>query len=213
MDKVQFKVNQRLDVMLEKKPFAERFPSRVEGVDGRHMVIAMPMSKGVPLVLLPGAPFYGRVLVDGTVWLFTSYFLDKRFEPIAVWLVAPPEGFERIQLRAYVRLETALTAAVRPVNSADAPTKAITKDIGGGGVQLVTKLAVTPGMQLKVSVDLQDGGIFKGQGEVVRAEYDGEREFYSAAVKFVDISERERDKIIKYVFRRQLERRHSGLEI
>jgi len=53
----------------------------------------------------------------------------------------------------------------------------------------------------------------KSQGEVVRAEYDSNREFYTAAIKFVEISERERDKIIKYIFRRQLERRQSGLEI
>lgn len=212
MKPVQFQVNQRLDVMFDKTPFVERFPSKVEEVGPNNLVLAMPMSKGVPLLAAPGAPVYGRVIDAGVVWLFTSYFLAKRFEPVAVWVVAPPDAFERIQLRAYVRLETALAATVRLAGAPATPAKAITKDIGGGGAQLVTKLAVEPGKPVELSVDLQEGGLLKAAGEVVRAEYDEKREFYTVAIKFVEIPERERDKIIKYIFKKQLKRRHSGLD-
>lgn len=199
--------------MLANSPFSEKHPSRVEEIGGRHMAIAMPMSKGTPILLAPGTTFYGRVIVDGHVWMFSSTFLDKRLDPIAVWLISRPQDFKRIQLRAYVRLETALPATVQPVMADDPPAKAVTKDISGGGVQLVTRLAVERDMPVNVSIDLQDAGIFTAKGEVIRVESDAERNNYTAGIKFVDISERERDKIIKYIFRRQLARRHSGLKI
>jgi c-di-GMP-binding flagellar brake protein YcgR len=112
----------------------------------------------------------------------------------------------RIQLRAYVRLETVQFALAD-----EPPTKAVTKDISGGGVLLETRMALERDMPVKMSIDLHDAGIFTAKGEVIRVESDAERNNYTAGIKFVDISERERGKIIKYIFKRQLERRHSGL--
>ncbi len=208
-----FKVNLRLDIMLTDDPGAERFPSKVEAISEGRLEFAMPISKGVPILLSPGDAFCGRVVLDGTVWLFTSTFLDKRFLPVAVWVVTPPADFARIQLRSFVRLETALTATVGVAGSSQPPLKAITKNISGGGAKLAVKEPLDPGARVELAVELPDTGSLQAFGEVVRVEHDEKRDFYIVAVKFVEVSERERDKIIKYIFRRQLARRQKGLEV
>ncbi len=207
-----FDVNQRFDILLAKDPGAERFPSRVEAIDEDRMEFAMPISKGVPILLSPGDAFCGRVVLDGTVWMFTSTFIDKRFLPVAVWIVTMPADFERIQLRSFVRLDTALVADLEVVGSSRPPIQAITRNIGGGGAKLVVKQPLDRGARVQFAVELPDNGILRTLGEVIRVEHDEKRNFYAVAVKFVEIPERERDKIIKYIFRRQLARRQSGLE-
>lgn len=208
-----FSVNQRFDIMLLRDPRSERFPSRVEAIGEDRMEFAMPISKGVPILLCPGDAFCGRVVVDGTVWMFTSTFLDKRFLPVAVWIATPPADFERVQLRSFVRLDTALAATLDVVGSSRPPLRAITKNIGGGGAKLVVKQPLDKGALVELAVELPDNGSLRSRGEVVRVEHDEKGNFYAVAVKFVEIPERERDKIIKYIFRRQLARRQSGFEI
>jgi hypothetical protein len=51
--------------MLTKHSFSEKYPSRVEELDERRMVLAMPMTKGMPILLSPGTTFYGRVIIGG----------------------------------------------------------------------------------------------------------------------------------------------------
>lgn len=208
-----FRVNQRIDVMLSKDPFSERLPSRIEEITPRYMLIAMPVAKGVPVLPPPGCIFYCRVVVDGAVWLCTSTFLDKRPQPLPVWVIAPPHDYRKIQLRSYVRMETALPVEVH-IDGADLPpVAATTKDIGGGGVQLITRLALEPGVRLQLAIELAGTGRLTVLGDVVRVEHDAARNLYTAGIKFVEISERERDKIIKYIFKKQLERRQKGLEL
>lgn len=199
--------------MLTDNPCADRLPSRVEEINPRHLLIAMPVAKGVPVLLPPGTAFHGRVVESGTVWLFASTFLDKRPSPVPVWVIAPPRDFRKIQLRAFVRLETALPVEVKIFGADLPPVTATTKDIGGGGLQIATKLALEPGVRLQIIIDLPGVGRMSTLGDVVRADFDERLNISTAGIKFVEISERERDKIIKYIFKKQLERRQKGLEI
>lgn len=213
MNQSIFRVNQRIDVMLTKDPRSARFPSRIEEIAPRHMLIAMPVAKGVPVLLPPGSTFYSRVVVDGTVWLCASTFLDKRPQPVPVWVVSSPHDYRKIQLRAYVRMETALPIEMKIADADLPPVAATTRDIGGGGLKIVSKLALEPGVRLKMAIDLAGTGGLAVSGDVVRVEHDAGRNLYTAGIKFVEISERERDKIIKYIFRKQLERRQKGFEL
>lgn len=206
-------VNQRLEIMLAKGPQAERYPSKVEEATESYLLLAMPMSKGVPVLPQSDTVFYGRMVMGGAVWLFASRFLDKRLRPVLMWVCSPAYDFRKIQQRAFVRLETALPVILRPaVDGGDAqPVSATTRDIGGGGLQLVTRELIPQGVVVKVEFDLGEFKIFTGSAVVVRAEYDNFRKICCLGLKFVDLSERERDKIIKYIFKRQLERRQKGV--
>ncbi len=206
-------VNQRVEVMFSNGPQAKRYSSRVEELTDKYLLLAMPMSKGLPVLPPPATVFYGRTLIAGTVWLFASKFLDKRLQPLPVWISSQPYDFKKIQQRAFVRLETALPVKLRlPDAAEDAPPVAATmRNISGGGLQLATKEPLPAGTVVKVEFAMGEFKDFTGSAQVVRAEYDSFRKICCLGLKFVDLSERERDKIIKYIFKKHLERRQKGL--
>ncbi len=202
-----------MDVIITTGRSVERHPSRVEEIGKDYCLIAMPMAKSVPIILLQGTRFNGRVVVDGMVWQFTSEFLDKRIHPIPVWVISRPFDIKKIQLRAFVRIDTVLPVELQVLSEDGSQPvfAASTSDISGGGLRAVSKQQLQVGTNLKVSLDLPGTGVVQGAGVIVREELLPDRVLYAAGIKFTELAEKDRDKIIKYIFRKQLERRQKGV--
>lgn len=202
-----------MDVIITTGRSVERHPSRVEEIGKDYCLIAMPMAKSVPIILLQGTRFNGRVVVDGMVWQFTSEFLDKRIHPIPVWVISRPFDIKKIQLRAFVRIDTVLPVELQVLSEdgSEPVFAASTSDISGGGLRAVSKQQLQVGTNLKVSLDLPGTGVVQGAGVIVREELLPDRVLYAAGIKFTELAEKDRDKIIKYIFRKQLERRQKGV--
>lgn len=174
----------------------------------------MPMSKSVPIILMSGTRFYGRTIVDGTVWQFNSTFLDKKLLPLPVWIIDYPSDLKKIQLRSFVRIDTALPVKIDVLPEAEGgetvSLTASTKDISGGGMQLALRKSLPLGTKIAVAFELPNMGEITTEGTVVRIEKSADC-IFTAGIRFIDIPERERDKIIKFIFRKQCERRQKGI--
>lgn len=212
---VIFKINQRLDIMLTKS-YAEQYSSRIEDIGTEHMVIAMPMSKGFPILLRPGNKFYGKILLAEAVYLFTSTFLDKRMQPLPIWIISKPEDVQKIQQRAFVRVDATLPVQVEilPENEQD-PAQQLevaTRDISGGGLKIICKQPMLANTKLLLTINVPEAGLIQTAAEVMRVERpQPDRELYWVGVKFVDMNEQIRSKIIRFVFKRQMEQRKKGI--
>lgn len=176
-------------------------------------MIAMPMAKSVPIILMQGTKFQGRAVVDGMVWEFTSEFLDKRIQPIPVWIISKPYDIQKIQLRAFVRIDTSLPLELQVISEDNSQpvVSATTSDISGGGLRAVSKHQMHVGTNLKLIFDLPGMGKVQGSGVIVREEPLQDKLFYASGIKFTEIAEKDRDKIIKFIFKKQLERRQKGV--
>lgn len=215
-----FKVNQRITIMLSKNPGSPQFQSRIEEVSSNHIVCAMPMIKGRPLTVQQGIRFYGKAIIDGVVYFFTSRLLNKKMFPLPVWIIDLPHDIERIQQRSFVRVDAMLPVEVKPIveevsdeEAGDSPPiKVITKDISGGGAQLVLNEPVKIGTRLSLVIEVPDNEAIETIGEVVRVEKPrNDRELFWIGIKFLDIHESFRNKLIKFIFKKQLEQRQKGM--
>jgi c-di-GMP-binding flagellar brake protein YcgR len=206
------KVNQRLEIMLTSAP-GEKFTSRIEEINPDNLIIAMPMAKGHPILLHNGSEFFVRLVVHSAAYQFSCIFLDKRIQPIPVWIASLPRNIKRIQQRAFVRIDTALPVHWQSLSSEEAPIiRSITKDISGGGVRLVSKKPIPLGEKLNISIQLADIGPLELICEVVRVEQPkSDVPIFWIGTKFLDLAENTRNKIIKFIFRKQLEERQKGL--
>lgn len=212
INSVQFAVNQRVEIALDTSPSAQRFSSRIEGLTEKHMHLAMPMSKAIPVILRPGSKFYGRVVAQGSVWLFTSTFIDKSMATVPLWICEPPYDLKKVQLRSFVRLLAALP--LNYTNIEEDPNQsyaATTRDISGGGLQITSKQSLSVGASLQLAVSLPDFGTVHAKATTVRVDQPPETNIYWIAVRFTEIAEKDREKIIKYIFRKQSELRKKGL--
>lgn len=210
-----FKINQRLQIEIVGDKQAELYHSRIEDISEERMVIAMPMSKGYPVNVSRGSQLFGKVITDGAVYRFKSFVIDKRIYPLPVWIVSPPSDIKKVQQRAFVRIEVMLPIRLEFIDAEEQENNVlnvITKDISGGGLRIVSKQPLKLGTRLKLRIELLDMGVVDAVGEIVRIEHpQAENPVYWVGIKFIHITEAHRSKIIKFIFKKQLEYRQKGL--
>lgn len=213
-----FKINQRLLIALSNKPDSIQYHSRIEDITDTHMIIAMPMSKGYPVLLWTDSCFYGRALADDAVYAFTSTFINKSITPFPIWVVSLPRDVRRIQQRDFVRFNVVLPVemTILPDEGSSEETEPMTelvstKDISGGGIQLIVKEPLPHGTRLQLSFELPEFGSIQVAGKVVRVDQSpADRQVYWLGVRFVDVHDSVSNKIIKFIFKKQLEQRQKG---
>ena len=173
----------------------------------------MPFDKGFPILASPGTSIYGKLILDSAPHLFVSHFVDKRMTPLPVWILSLPSEITKIQQREFVRIDAKMHATVLLVDQdeGDSPTRLLVNDISGGGVRIVSTRSFPIGTNIVITFELPDQEIIETIGQVVRVEQpQPERAVYWLGVKYVGLRERQRNKIIKYVFQKQLERHRRG---
>lgn len=202
--------------MLSKKNDAQQYTSRIEEFIHDHMIIAMPMEKGYPVFHGRGNVFYGKVFDGSGVHSFKSTFVDKKMSHLPIWIVTMPVDIKKVQQRSFVRFDIALPVVIEyPLD--DEPDevvslKLITKDLSGGGLQVICNQKMKLGQTMELMLDFPDYGNFRINGQVVRIHQpQAERKLFWIGIKFSGISESIRDKISRFIFRKQLEQRQKGL--
>ncbi len=182
-----------------------------------NMVIAMPMSKGHPVMLQRGDIFFGRTVNNQAAFEFTSSLLNKQIKPLPVWTIALPYNIKKIQQRAFVRIDLVIPVQIRAILEDgmldETVISASTKDISGGGVQIVTSHLWEIGTKLMVTIHYPQIGSLTFKCDVVRVyQPQSELTVFWVGIRFLEIAETDRGNIIKLIFKKQLEQRRKGLE-
>lgn len=213
-----FKINQRVAVIVSGKDgLAGQYHSRIEDITANNMSIAMPMSKGQPIMMQRGEVFFGRTVANGMAFEFTSSLLSRELHPLPIWVIATPYNIKKIQQRAFVRADVALPVQIMNMAGdqvVEAPViYAVTKDISGGGAQIATSHQWALGTNLMITIAYPEIGPLTFKSEVVRVQQpQSDRVLFWVGIKFLEINEKDRGNIIKFIFKKQLEQRRKGLE-
>lgn len=185
------------------------YPTYIADEEPNAIVIAVPIAKGRYVPLVPGSP----VRLDynepsgGIYRLFTT--VTGRKPGIVVLAAEGRCDYE--QRRQDVRLSVSCPlrfGVVKPMNvyaDTDLPIfNGRTRDISGGGLQLITTLRMAAGTLIDLEIDLPDGVCYIA-GEVVR---------YVATIEHVEQPEhilgvrftsqgRSRERIVAFIFEQQ----------
>ncbi|BDG59373.1 flagellar brake protein [Caldinitratiruptor microaerophilus] len=193
-----------------------RYRTRVEEVAEDRFRVSLPTAHGKPADMVPGDAVRGYLLKGHAMYVFDTRVLQRTGGLIPTLDLALPTHYERVQRRDWVRLDARLPARyarVEPVEldgpQPPPPRKTRTVDISGGGVALYLAEPLDPGTLVDVFIDLPDTQVV-ATAEVVRI-IRSEPEGYLAGLRFVDIRERDRTAIMRYIFQEQRERRRKGL--
>lgn len=83
--------------------------------------------------------FYVRYIKETAVYQFQSKAVDRASKVIPVLKITVPskDEFEKIQRRAYLRVETAVDISIHCPEDSFSPFTTITKDLSGGGTRFV----------------------------------------------------------------------------
>lgn len=210
------KINQLIHVEIEdREGHIDRLPSRIEGINGKHLCIAMPTRHGALVPLKLGQPATIIISDRSGMLSATTRVLGRQREPIPVVFVELPEEYDNMaQRREFVRLEISLPICFSLATGSSAEgayEHGTTIDLSAGGICFVSRIKLKVGTLIKLCLNLGDAE-FSCQAQVVRcnrAEVGGTN--YAVAVKFIEITDNLRDHIVGFVFSKQREWIKKGL--
>ncbi|BAS27520.1 flagellar brake protein [Limnochorda pilosa] len=203
-----------LEVVIRREQRPGVYRARVEAYDERTIWISFPEHRGRVVVPDPGERLrvvvYRKTPPKGKFEAETEVL--ERKDPVAGRLALErPASWERHQLREFVRIPLMMRVQVER-RTGDAWSKAVPVsaiDLSGGGLMLhvpaYETLRLGRGHWLRITLALPQGAI-QVQGDVVRVipAEDGSTRY---AVRFQQISERDRDRIIGFVLQEEIRQR------
>jgi len=213
------KINEVLYIQLDTGDQKEAdilYKSRISDMDDESIYMEVPLQEGTGRLkkLYIGDEISAYFLTEGGVKnYFNSYVLSHHEDVIKLVRIKKPESDQitKVQRRGFLRVQAELEVAVKAKDGTRFLTK--TEDVGGGGISLYLE----PGQTLKegdlldcwMLVPFKNGSVehIPFEGEVVRLkELPMGRSI--VMMKFNQISDMERQKLIRYCFERQFDFRN-----
>ncbi|MDR2870297.1 MAG: flagellar brake protein, partial [Deferribacteraceae bacterium] len=176
----------------------------IEDVQQSHIAIAVPDKHGQALVLEVASKVHVSALTEKGRFGFDSQVLAINERSISI---AMPASSNKEQLRQAFRVPVAMHVSV---NIGSATHEAGLDDISAGGCRIT--LDGMPELESGTVIDINFAGtaldLARVQAKIIRLiDKQGTKQIFS--IEFIDLDERKRDQIVRYIFQRQLELRDS----
>ncbi|KAB2338962.1 pilus assembly protein PilZ [Cytobacillus depressus] len=201
----------------------EKYKCKVVEMGNKYIYIDYPINLNTDrtVFLIDGTLLKGTFVTgDGTVYLFECEVLRKVKANIPMIIISYPgdEQLDKIQRRQFVRVETAVDVAVRPINGEFVPFVTVTDDISAGGAALISDKSKRLAQNIIIHnwfvLPMQNGEThyLKLKGKVVRiVELNKTKSIIS--IQFIDITPLERQLLLRFCFDRQLAYKKKGIEV
>jgi c-di-GMP-binding flagellar brake protein YcgR len=217
-------VGQSLQLEILDGDYAGRYTARVQDIEKSKFYIEMPLKSGakVPTQLPQGLLLSVRYrAVDGAQCSFTTRVLGREVRQIPLLALHRPHLSEihRQQRREFLRVPI---PAQFDIVFMDSETKEIIsaqahgQDISGGGfaIRVVNNLGIRAGdiVGFRFTLPQEGGPEIVGKARVIRVSpTDEETGLKSVSLKYFEIREADRQRIVQYSFKRQIEMRDKGV--
>lgn len=198
-------------IALEGK-YEGHYRTRVEEVGERLLLVGAPFERGDLVPLHEGTRVKLIFWDESAVYSFEGKIMQRIAVPVPIFVLELPDTVDKVQRRNFVRVPALFPITFRMVTREGLSDllKATMIDLSGGGMRFTTKVRVEDRSLLYVQISLPTGEI-QTPVRVIRVEKNEENNLYSVSTEFYEISERERDKIIRCVFEKQRAMRKKGL--
>lgn len=225
-----FKVNSNIEIEIKHGAYQGTYNSRIEEIKDDILEIAIPSKQGRLLPLPAGTWFVGRISQGGSLYVFKSVIQNVALrQNVPSWIVRCPEEVDKIQRRDFVRVdvrlpiyvkvhveeEIFLTIEGKKYSAKELNVKeweANTKDLSGSGAKIITKFNIPEETVVSLNLQLPEVGDLVTKARIIRSELvNPELGIYWIGAQFFGLTERDRDKIIRFIFKKQAELRKRSL--
>jgi len=201
------------------------YKSNIQDITEDGILITIPMKEGKYLPLNKSESVSIIYYEEKEVYQFEADVLGRTIDVIPVIILSNPKNIRIIQRRNYVRvtilkvikclnidreLATKDVSRIEGVTSAHKFKEATLLDLSGGGMRIKTELKLHLNDVLIIRLPLIDEEIMI-KTRVVRCE-EKQDNLRAYGLRFLDLEEKNRDKIIKYIFHIMREQRKKGLK-
>lgn len=198
MAKFEIKVNENIEILYNK----EIYKSKIQDVEEDSISIYLPGSEGRYLPLEIGEEteivYYGE---RDKLYSFKCKVVKRSADgAVRLLTLGKPYDIERIQRRNFVRVSyvESVQYGVSEESSDVVYKKATLLDLSGGGLKFRTADKLEKEELITLRLKYQDNELFM-KSKIVRRNRNDSGD-YTYGVEFIDISEMNREKIIRLVF-------------
>ena len=203
---MEIKIGTKLEVLYEN----EYYKSDVQDITSEYIAISLPVNENGYATPSIGRNIEVILYNDSCIYKFISKVIKRTFEDIPMIYITISEEYKRIQRRKYVRVSYVNYIKYMEVDEEFNPdkaskdiskdmTKCILLDLSGGGCKIKTVSKVEEGFTLGMIIPVE-GEEIVAKGTVLRCIKD-EDGMYEIGIKFLNMRERIREKIISYTFK------------
>jgi c-di-GMP-binding flagellar brake protein YcgR len=210
-------VNQRVYLKVLKGPFASTYSTYVEEKSDQAFAVVHPWIGSRPLPLAPGDVLrveFGMVGYAKVAFPTSVLAMQTRGIPVLLLAVPQPKEVERYQQRDFVRIQASLPVKYGEIAHPDQVPKSLgasqTRDLSGSGAQIRCDKVYLPGNLMHVEL-VVSGRSVRCVGEVIRTVEEMREGQVWVGIRFLRLVENDRERMIRFIFQEQSERRRRGL--
>ena len=214
------------------KEHKQKYISQLEQImDDNTLIIAAPIFEGKIIAISPGARLNLVFYHEKGIFFFQAEVQKKGIkENINVLKILANTPLKRIQRREYFRFNWVMPVKYKVIsdeqnftnhenienfydeNENEPFKEALTKNISGGGIGIITHTQYVLKQHVIVQLILDKKTKVNVLGEIVRVKlYDPVTLQYDTGILFTHISHQKRSMIIKFIFNQQIKLKQKGM--
>jgi c-di-GMP-binding flagellar brake protein YcgR len=201
-----------IELKIPEGDYQGNYYTKVEEIREQTLYIGAPYHQGEIVPLRVGTVLEVLFNDQMSAYIFNSTIKQRTAVPTPVFVLDIPNEIRKIQRRSFVRVKTflPLTYQVVTKEGLSQPQKGNALDLSGGGMCFETFNKLENNELLSLRLTLPSGELNIG-ARILRANKSEETKSYKISSEFHEISEHDRDLIIRYVFELQRTMRKKGL--
>jgi c-di-GMP-binding flagellar brake protein YcgR len=171
----------------------------------------------VPVFIVPGTPLNVWLWDELAVYIFHTRLIKNITGTVYELVVAKPDSIKRVQNREFVRVSIVIEVLITYLNKNGVKEEiwCKTRDISGGGMMVAIGKPNPLERNAKIEIEFTiNEHLIKAEGLIVWNDWELDSngiEKNLVGMKFTNITEQNRKRIIKCVYQRQIELRRKGL--
>lgn len=201
-----------VELQVPEGEFKGNHKTRVDEVGQKRISVYAPYSEGTTIPLKEGTPVKLVFWDDVASYAMDSIIVQRIAVPVPIYVLEFSDDIRRVQRRNFVRVDAfyPITFQIVEKTGLSDVKKAAMLDLSGGGMRFQFREKLDKGTILYAYLELPSGRLGT-PGRVCRVEPIEDSKKFSVSVDFYQISERDRDRIVRCVFDIQREMRKKGL--
>lgn len=213
-------IGEKLEVYCDENDMCPKYYSMLQDIiDENDIIITIPMSNKTQATLILGQEVEITFFRDEAKFIFRARVIEHlKNENVDLLKLNRISPITRIQRRNYYRLKITLPIFIRLLNyysnqdpNLEGWLKAYTLNLSGGGVKISFDRNLEEESLLECKLKINDEDLIL-KGKVVRCQLVEKDPIirYEIGIAFIDITEYQRDLIIRFIFEEQRKLRKKG---
>lgn len=198
------------------------YDSRIEDIAFSTFFIAIPSDRGVSMPTNPGTKVDVSFIANGGRYFFKTFITNKIIKNINLLELKKPDILYKSELREFFRIDVLQKVRVYLMKEMqgrnnqvalvrDKTIDGICINVSGGGLKFLAETEISKDSFIEMDFSHFIEGLDSIMGQVVRC-VPNEKKMFEIGVNYLDLKDSQRDKIIKYTFKRQIEIRKMTQE-